>query len=40
VLVLTGDADVDAEARAAGYSTLGKSAPLLEILTTMEQLVA
>jgi CheY-like chemotaxis protein len=40
VLVLTGDADVDAEARAAGFATLGKSAPLAEILTTMEQLVA
>jgi len=40
VLVLTRDGDIDAQARHAGHVTIGKSASLLDIITTMEQLVA
>jgi CheY-like chemotaxis protein len=40
VLLLTGDGDIDARARHAGFPTLGKSAPLLDIINAMEHLVA
>lgn len=40
IVLRTGDSDIDAHARRAGYATLARSVALVDILTAMEQLVA